>query len=58
MLVDVPMGSAMMTSGFDTWTRERALLMNSGKVEQKQPITSLTSTPEPLAYSVSTRAWP
>jgi hypothetical protein len=59
MLVEVPIGSAMMTSGRLVWTMERAFLTNSGKVEQKQPPTiSLTSKPAPEANSVSTSTWP
>ena len=59
MLVDEPIGSAIMTSGFPSRTRVLALDTNLSKLVQKQPpMISLVSNPASLEYSVSTRTSP
>jgi len=57
--VEVPIGSAIMTSGRPMDTRVRAFLTNSPKLAQKHPpSTSLTSKPASFMYSVSTSTLP
>ena len=59
MFVDVPIGSAIMTSGFPDVTNVLALETKLSKLVQKHPpMISRVSKPAFFEYSVSTRTSP